>query len=157
MNLLTSCTAPLYGSSKRIKVVFTPEYDFFFSLMYSRGISTCDAFAMRPRTGRPLHKVKEEEITTLEAAISTVHTSYNGWQNRETWLVNLWLSESMGSYEFLQEICEKDCEAWEKAEELEAHFQDQLEDMYDVPSFWSDILGTALDRVNWVEIVTSNQ
>jgi hypothetical protein len=63
----------------------------------------------------------------------------------------------MGSYEFLQEICEKDCEVWEKAEELEAHFQDQLEDMYDVPSFWSDILGTALDRVNWVEIVTSNQ
>ena len=96
-------------------------------------------------------------MTTLEAAISTVHTSYNGWQNRETWLVNLWLSESMGSYEFLQEICEKDCEVWEKAEELEAHFQDQLEDMYDVPSFWSDILGTALDRVNWVEIVTSNQ
>ena len=96
-------------------------------------------------------------MTTLEAAISNVHTSYNGWQNRETWLVNLWLSESMGSYEFLQEICEKDCEVWEKAEELEAHFQDQLEDMYDVPSFWSDILGTALDRVNWVEIVTSNQ
>lgn len=96
-------------------------------------------------------------MTTLEAAISTAHTSYNGWQNRETWLVNLWLSENMGSYEFLQEICEKDCEVWEKAEELEAHFQDQLEDMYDVPSFWSDILGTALDRVNWVEIVTSNQ
>ena len=107
MNLLTSCTAPLYGSSKRIKVVFTPEYDFFFSLMYSRGISTCDAFAMRPRTGRPLHKVKEEEMTTLEAAISTVHTSYNGWQNPETWLVNLWLSESMVATSFCKRFAKK--------------------------------------------------
>ena len=112
---------------------------------------------MRPRQITPLRKVKEEDMTSVALESSTVTTEYNGWSNRETWLVNLWLSNDMGSYEFLQEICRKDCEVWEKAEELEAHFQDQLEDMYDVPSFWSDILGTALDRVNWVEIVTSNQ
>ena len=96
-------------------------------------------------------------MTSVAQATQTVTTKYNGWTNRETWAVNLWLSESMDSYYFLRRICKKNCEVWEKAEELEAHFQDQLEDMYDVPSFWSDILGTALDRVNWVEIVTSNQ
>ena len=95
-------------------------------------------------------------MTTVAEATQTVTTEYNGWTNRETWLVNLWLSNDMGSYEFLQEICRKDCEVWEKAEELEAHFQDQLEDMYEVPSFWSDILGTALDRVDWYRVVEAN-
>ena len=43
------------------------------------------------------------------------------------------------------------------AEALETQFQDQLEDMYDYPTFWSDIIGTALDRVDWYEIVKMNQ
>lgn len=49
----------------------------------------------------------------------------------------------MSSYDFLQRICKKRCETWEKAEELEAHFQDELEEMFDVPSFWSDITSEA--------------
>ena len=53
-------------------------------------------------------------------ATQTVTTEYNGWSNRETWLVNLWLSNDMGSYEFLQSICKNHCETWEKVEELEA-------------------------------------
>ncbi len=87
------------------------------------------------------------------AAIQT----YNGWSNRETWLVNLWLGNDMRSYEFLQTICKKNSETWEKAEELEMSFQDQLEDMYDEPCLWSDVLGTALDRVDWQAIIESNQ
>ena len=87
---------------------------------------------------------------------STVTTEYNEWSNRETWLVNLWLSNGMGSYEFLQDICRKDCETWEKVEALEAHFQHQLEEMYDQPTFWSDILGTALDRVDWHRVIEAN-
>lgn len=89
-------------------------------------------------------------------ATQTVTTEYNGWSNRETWLVNLWLSNDMGSYEFLQSICKNHCETWEKVKELEAHFQDQLEDMHDTPSFWSDILGTALDRVDWYRVIEAN-
>ena len=95
-------------------------------------------------------------MTSVALESSTVTTEYNGWTNRETWLVNLWLNNDMGSYEFLLEICRKNCETWEKAEELEAYFQDQLECMYDTPSFWSDILGTALDRVDWYRIVENN-
>lgn len=87
---------------------------------------------------------------------STITTEYNGWSNRETWLVNLWLGNDMSSYDFLQQICKKRCETWKKAEELEAHFQDELEEMFDVPSFWSDILSTSLDRVDWYRIVEAN-
>lgn len=53
-------------------------------------------------------------------------------------------------------ICKKQCETWEKAEELEAYFQDELEDMFYTPSFWSDILGTSLDRVDWYRIIEAN-
>ena len=95
-------------------------------------------------------------MTSVALESSTVTTEYNGWSNRETWLVNLWLSNDIGSYEFLQGICKKDCERWEKVEELEAHFQEQLEDMYDFPTFWSELIGTALDRVDWYQVVENN-
>lgn len=88
--------------------------------------------------------------------LNIVTTEYNGWTNRETWLVNLWLSNDMGSYDFLQQICKKDRETWQKAEELEAHFHNQLENMYDEPTFWSDFIGTTLDRVDWYRVIESN-
>lgn len=96
-------------------------------------------------------------MTSVAEATKVAITEYNGWTNRETWLVNLWLSNDMESYEFLQDICNTKCEVWENAEKLEAHFQDQLEDMYDAPTFWSDILGTALARVDWYQIIEANQ
>ena len=70
--------------------------------------------------------------------------------------MNLWLGNDISSYDFLQRVCRKRCEIWEKAEELETHFQDEPEEMFDVPSFWSDIIGTSLDRVDWHRIVEAN-
>lgn len=95
-------------------------------------------------------------MTSVALEPATVTTEYNGWRNRETWLVNLWLSENMEDYEFLRSICKKPVATWVKAEELEGYYQDLLEEMYAVPSFWSDILGTALDRVDWYRIIEAN-
>ena len=72
-------------------------------------------------------KVKEEAMRSIAEATQTLATEYNGWTNRETWVVNLWLSNDMESYELLQGIYKKPCETREKAEKLEVHFQDQLE------------------------------
>ena len=44
--------------------------------------------------------------------------TYNGWKNRETWLVNLWLTNEQGPYNTLVEIAESDCELYEKANQL---------------------------------------
>ena len=95
-------------------------------------------------------------MTSVALESATVITEYNGWRNRETWLVNLWLSENMEGYEFLRSICKKPVATWVKAEELEGYYQDLLEEMYSVPSFWSDILGTALDQVDWYRIIEAN-
>lgn len=80
MNLLTSRTDQLYGSSNGVKVVFTPENNCFLLLLFSSGISTCDTIAMRPRQITPLRKVKEEDMPyAIAAQSSTVTAEYNGW------------------------------------------------------------------------------
>ena len=44
--------------------------------------------------------------------------TYNGWKNRETWLVNLWLTNEQGPYNTLVEIAESDCALYEKVDQL---------------------------------------
>ncbi len=56
---------------------------------------------MRPRQVTPLRKVKEEDMTSVALESQTVTREYNGWCNRETWIVNLWLSNDMESYYYI--------------------------------------------------------
>jgi hypothetical protein len=83
-------------------------------------------------------------------------STYNGWTNRETWLASLWLTNDPVSYAVLTEALELDASDLVKAEWLENHLKVE---MYDLPleaSLWSDLLGTALSRVNWMEVVENN-
>ena len=43
-------------------------------------------------------------MNVAEMQSQTVDTEYNGWSNRETWIVNLWMNGSQGYYEQLYEI-----------------------------------------------------
>ena len=45
--------------------------------------------------------------------------TYNGWKNRETWLVNLWLTNEQGPYSTLVEIAESDYELFQKSDLLQ--------------------------------------
>jgi len=74
--------------------------------------------------------------------------SYNGWTNYETWSVSH----------------ENDEEHWlEVAEDAEGdagYLADQMADAYraDMPKLsepWSNLLGAALDKVDWLEIATT--
>ena len=65
--------------------------------------------------------------------------SYNGWSNRETWLVNVWFNpESKEDVQFAKEILEEQYDAMEDGvlkdmlsidsidwDELESHFDDE--------------------------------
>ena len=42
-------------------------------------------------------------MTSVAEATQTVATEYNGWSNRETWVVNLWLSGEPSNYNVLME------------------------------------------------------
>ncbi len=40
-------------------------------------------------------------MTSAALESQTVTREYNGWCNRETWIVNLWLSNDMESYYYI--------------------------------------------------------
>jgi len=85
------------------------------------------------------------------------HAGYNGWTNRETWLVNLWLTNEVHSYEVLQRIIRTFQTVNEQAQELENVVRDNAAYRGGESSMWSDLLGVGLGRVNWCEIVESNR
>lgn len=91
-------------------------------------------------------------------------TKYNGWQNYETWLVNLWLSNDSGTYVYWRDLAR---EAWQHAEAtdvltrelvarsgLAARLKDEIEEHSPCPNadLYSDLLNSALSEVDWREV-----
>lgn len=69
----------------------------------------------------------------------------NGWTNKETWLVNLWLGDSFAA---LQEDGEKITAEW-----IEAYIQEVIFDLEESASgFVLDLLNFALNEINYQEL-----
>lgn len=80
------------------------------------------------------------------------HTEgYNGWTNYETWAVNLWLSNDEGSYNTLIETVRGHTE--DDAAVAVREWVEDMNPLADDASLFSDLLTTALQGVNWREIV----
>ena len=75
-------------------------------------------------------------------------TTYNGWTNYETWVVNLWLDND-GYY--------NNCEHRSTdAYQLGQMIRDDLEQLQpEVTGLWADIINAAMREVNWKEIGAS--
>jgi hypothetical protein len=86
----------------------------------------------------------------------TASVLYNGWSNLETWLVSLWLNNDPVSYDLLQSACKKAGNAFSKSEWLESELQGEMCNLQLGASMWSDLLGTSLARVNWLEVIENN-
>ena len=82
--------------------------------------------------------------------------TYNGWSNRETWLIGLWLTNDAQSYALLSEALELSASIFEKADWLKVHLEDEMYDLALEASLWSDLLGTALSKVDWLEVIKNN-
>ena len=82
-------------------------------------------------------------------------SEYNGWTNYETWNVNLWLSNDEYTYRQAQRIIRLADTKYEAEKALEEYVTDPENGMVpDIPaSMAADLLGAALDAVNWREIV----
>ena len=81
--------------------------------------------------------------------------AYNGWSNRETWTVNLWLtSNDEATYSAARDLVAGGTE-WEAADRLEAFVDEWIEQIGTAQGIVADLLNAALGRCNWREVVRS--
>jgi len=82
--------------------------------------------------------------------------TYNGWSNRETWLVSLWLNNDEYNYRLFSEILEMKISSSIKAERLQELVEDQMYDLELGANLFSDLLSTSLSKVDWLEVIKAN-
>ncbi len=109
----------------------------------------------------------ELEPDTDEFALAWADKSWgNSWKNYETWAVKLWIDNDEGEYLYWQEqvaqakadapqdenfsIWGKDTAKFRLADTLKEYYQENLPKTSN--NVYSDLLGSALDRVDWYEI-----
>ena len=88
-------------------------------------------------------------------ATQTVTAEYNGWCNRETWIVNLWMTGDQRYYEQLCQITSSYSGLNDQAEALEDWIRFEYDGEYS--SIWADLINNSLAEVDWYEIVEKNQ
>jgi hypothetical protein len=98
---------------------------------------------------------------------------YNGWTNYETWVVNLWMDNEEGTYDYWREVAEdiyhnqtheETFNGFSRMDEAVCLLADRLKDDHEdrkdnilenaglTSSVWADLLGGALSETNWREI-----
>jgi hypothetical protein len=91
--------------------------------------------------------------------------SYNGYTNRETWIVCLWIDNEQSSIEFAVEMAQEfyakaeENKYFTKRENATIEFAEYLKDYYeesapllDECTVWTDLLMHSLGGVDWHEI-----
>lgn len=78
------------------------------------------------------------------------NATYNGWTNRATWLVNLWVGNNLADY--AKDALHQNM----SAQDAEEYLRDDhwLEDVAE-HGFISDLVNEVLDQVNWQEIANA--
>lgn len=101
--------------------------------------------------------------------------TYNGWTNYETWVVNMWMDNDPGSYDYYREMAQDiynneaeepavgglgmnkmDDAIYILAERLKSYHEEAKDEILErlelTSSLWADLLNAALSEANWREI-----
>jgi len=79
-----------------------------------------------------------------------IRQEYNGWTNYPTWAVHLWLTNEEPLYHQSRELVAEG-EDYEAAGRLK-EFVTDYDPLGSTPSMFTDILGWAVEQVNWLEV-----
>jgi hypothetical protein len=79
-------------------------------------------------------------------------TTYNGWTNRATWLVNLWWGDDLQAYRKDEGEALEDLDVKEYIQNMVDY---QLDTHSPESAFLLDMVYEALDDVNWQEIAAA--
>ena len=82
----------------------------------------------------------------------TTNIIYNGWTNRATWLVKLWIDNEQAMYFHWQDEAQNADSSNQLAKDIERYYQDNSPQC---SGLFSDLLNTILADVNWHEIAKS--
>ena len=76
----------------------------------------------------------------------------NGWSNRETWTINLWLTNDAATLALAEQLAREADSEIEVADRLESYFAGG----FAVPEgLVADLVSAAMARVDWTEIARS--
>jgi hypothetical protein len=81
--------------------------------------------------------------------------TYEGWTNRETWLVALWLNNEQGLQEEAMAVCKTDGEMLQEAAQSLEDWVRDLPEIGATHGFAIDLLNAALARCDWREIAAT--
>lgn len=81
--------------------------------------------------------------------------TYSGWTNYETWCVNLWLTNEPYTEGELRMLAQMSASEYERADCVKRFVEELMPDLE--ASMFSDLLRSALDNVNWREIVENHE
>lgn len=89
--------------------------------------------------------------------VTEVNTTYHGWSNRETWVINLWITSEEYLYFEMRYLLKFYRDSGQQAKALEDWVCDELDEHTSAVEMWHDLLASSLSRVNWYEIAKYNQ
>lgn len=81
---------------------------------------------------------------------------YNGYTNKPTWLISLWIDNNQNELEYILQHAEEYSEEYESYHEFSDWLKDTVEewqsDTVRMNNMFSDLLNFALAYVNWDEL-----
>lgn len=79
---------------------------------------------------------------------------YNGWSNRETWCVSLWLANDEKTYYAVRELATEAKDSYAAAQAIREYVE-EFHPLAHEANLFSDLLSAALASIDWLEVAES--